>query len=116
MFVESLRLKSSCFLLSQDKTFIVTYTGRDVSVYPVLVLLVLIPHKHSQDGDEGSEVEECGSSREPKLLQQGVMQSTVMQCIQCNVIQCNVTCNVLSLLTTISQLSWSLLRGSARQR
>ena len=76
MFVES---QAKILVFPPDKTFIVTYTGRDVSVYPVLVLLVLVPHKPSQDGDEGSEVEECGSSREPELLQQGVMQCTVMQ-------------------------------------
>ena len=65
MFVES---QAKILVFPPDKTFIVTYTGRDVSVYPVLPLLILVAYKPSQDGHEGGEVEKCGSGREPKLL------------------------------------------------
>ena len=46
-----------------------TYSSSDVSVYPVLVLLILNSHKAGQQGDESCEVEKCRSSREPKLLE-----------------------------------------------
>ena len=49
-----------------------TYTGRDVSIYPVLPLLVLHPNEPAQDGNEGCEVEESRPSREPELHHQPV--------------------------------------------
>ena len=46
-----------------------THPGSNIGVYPVLVVLGLLPCKGGQDGDEGGEVEEGGAGCEPKLLQ-----------------------------------------------
>ena len=68
MFVQSRR---NIFLL-ESRQNILTYPSCNVSVYPVLIVLVLIAHEPAQDGHEGCEVEEGGPGCEPELHHQPV--------------------------------------------
>ena len=68
MFVQSRR---NIFLL-ESRQNILTYPSCNVSVYPVLIVLVLPPNEPAQDGHEGGEVEEGGPGREPELHHQPV--------------------------------------------
>ena len=56
-------------VLSAGSTCTHTHPSSDLSIDPVLVVLVLCTGKLGQLGHEGGEVEEGGHCREPELLQ-----------------------------------------------
>ena len=78
-----------------------SHPGGNVGVHPVLVLLVFPVHEPDQDRDKCREVEEGSAGSEPELLIRDPVDVDLERSLT---------------LTTINQLTPSLLRGSARQR
>ena len=63
-----------------------TYPSSNVSIDPVLVILILFSNEGGQDGDEGGEVEEGGGSSEPELHHQPVDSEFVERLCQTQVV------------------------------